>query len=255
MGRYPEDARLLYVAGEANRRVGNYDRAVSHLQALVGRVPDSADGHFRLGPAFAHRAPAAAVGSPAMVIKPDLDSAVAHCGAAVSLEPGNPVFHYNLGRALHLKDEFAAAAEAYRRAVDLGLRAADVQRQLGKALERAGDSVGARAALRAAAAADATDAESRYLLAKILDREGRTAERHEALFQELGSGERPGVRALELRVQRQPADVGSRRALASACAEAGKYERAQEELRIAAALDSNHLVTHLDPGLLLERDD
>ena len=73
LDRYPEDARLRYVAGEAHKRVGNYDRAVGHLQALVARVPDFADGHFSLCAAFAHRAPAAAAGSPAQVIQSDLE--------------------------------------------------------------------------------------------------------------------------------------------------------------------------------------
>ena len=289
LGRFPDDARLHYVAGEGHKRVGQYDRAVGHLQRLVTGVPDFADGHFSLCGAFAHRAPAAAAGSPAKVIQSDLDSAVAHCGTAVSLEPGNPVFHYNLGRALHLQNEFEAAAAAYRRAIELGHDAGVVQRQLGKVLEKSGDLAGARAALGAAAAADSTDAETLYLLAKLLDREGETAEavelyrrsvdlrpdvpdahynlarayyklgreadgdRHLGLFEELDSGERVGIRALELGVQRTPADAGQRRGLASAYADAGQYAAAAEELRIASALEPDHAATHFNLGLMLAR--
>jgi len=289
--QFPDHARLHYLAGEAYKRVGQYERAVVHLQRLVARLPDYADGHLSLCGAFAHRAPAAAAGSPAKVIQSDLDSAVVHCGTAVSLEPGNPLFHYNLGRALHLQNEFEAAADAYQQAIELGHDAAEVQRQLGKALEKAGDVAGARVALRASAAADSSDAETLYLLAKLLDREGETAEavrlyrrsldlrpdvadahynlgrayyklgreadgdRHVALFDELSSGERVGIRDLELGVQRAPANAGQRRALASAYADAGQYDRATEELRIAVALEPEHAATHFHLGLMLARTD
>jgi len=286
--QFPDDARLQYVAGEAHKRVGQYERAVVHLRRLVAKAPDFADGHLSLCGAFAHRAPAAAAGTPAKVIQSDLDSAVVHCATAVSLEPDNPAFHYNLGRALHLQNEFEAASDAYQQAIGLGHEGAEVQRQLGKALERAGDLAGARIALRMAAG-DSSDAETQYLLAKLLDREGEASEavrlyrrslelrpdvadvhynlgrayyklgreadgdRHMAIFEELNSGERVGLRDLELGVQRDPANAGQRRALASAYADAGKYGQAAEELRIAAAQEPAHAATHFNLGLMLAR--
>lgn len=271
LDHYPDDPRLLYLAGETHRRVGLHDQAIRYLQRLLVHMPRFADGHFSLCSAFAHRSPAA-VGAPARIMQADLDSAAAHCGLAASLEPGNPVFHYNRGRALHLQRRYGAAAEAFRKTLELGHAGPDVHRELGKALEKEGDQEGSEASYRAAVTASPTDAEALYLLARALDRRGATAEAvalyrssleqrpdvadvhynlaraqyrlgHEAegehhmrLSQELRRGDLPGVHALELAVQRHPEDPERRRALASAHAETGDHGAACEQLRVALAL-------------------
>jgi len=283
--RFPGDPRLSYVAGEAHRRIGQHDRAVDHFRALLGQVSEFADGHFALCGAFAHRAPAAAVGAPTDIMRADLDSAAAHCRMAVSLEAGNPVFHHNLGLILYLVDDFGGAAAAHQRAIDLGYAAGGVYLHLGKALERQGDLQAAADALSLSVERDPVEPRSLYWLGRVLSQQGALdeaadlfgrslalrpdaadvqynlalvwyrlgrdaeGERHMALFSELDSDSRSSVSALELEVQRTPADAALRRDLASAYIQEGRYSAAAEELRIAAALEPDHV----EAAALLER--
>lgn len=287
----PGDPRLSYLAGEANRRIGQHDRAVDHFQVLLGQVPDFADGHFALCGSFAHRAPAAAVGSPTNIVRADLDSAVAHCRMAVSLEAGNPVFHHNLGLILYLLDDYGGAAAAHRRAIDLGYATGGAYLHLGRALERQGDLPAAAAALRRSVESEPNESRSLYWLGRVLSQQGFLAEaadqysrslalqpeaadvhyslalvwyrlgrdaegeRHMALFERLDDAPRSGVRALELEVQRTPVDAALRRDLAAAHVQLGRYRAAAEELRVAAALEPHHLSTLCDLALVLVQID
>jgi tetratricopeptide (TPR) repeat protein len=80
------------------------------------------------------------------------DEAVREGREAARLAPDDPECHYNLGLALVDREDFAAAAASYRRAIALDPRHGRAFNNLGSALERLGDRAAAADAYRAAVA-------------------------------------------------------------------------------------------------------
>ena len=133
-GLHPASVRVLYNLGHLQRRLGRLHEAVETLTAAVRLEPEYADLRLSLCGAYGHRAPAAAAGSPERVVQADLDSAIAHCGAAVDLLPRDPFYRHNLGRALYLAARYEEAAEAFGEALRLDTSRLDTRLYLGKSL-------------------------------------------------------------------------------------------------------------------------
>ena len=287
--RYPDSVRAHYNLGQTFFRIGKYDEAIEHFGRTVELVPEFADGNLSLGAAYAQRAPAAAVGSPTKVIQADLDRAIDFCSKAVALEPYNAVYQYNLGRAHHLRNQFAEAAQAYLRALELDSALVEAHRYLGVVYAKDGDWKQAEAEYRAAVLLDDEDGEVHYELGKSLERQSKNeeavtayqraialkpgfADAHYSLgkvlhrlgrleesqkeierFNRLQAQGGQGVKAAKLAVQRHPDGVAERRALSVAYADAGKFAEAAGELRVALTLAPQEAQIHFDLGLVYGR--
>ena len=288
-GIHPANVRVLYNLGHLQRRLGRLDEAVESLTAAVRLEPDFADLSLSLCGAYAHRAPAAAAGSPERVVQADLDSAITHCGAAVDLGPGDPFYRHNLGRVLYLAARYEEAAEAFGEALRLDSGRRDTRLLLGKSLVVAGRFEPALEHLSGAAAAAPKDAEGHYFrgrafeglgrlseaaraferavalrpeyvdalysLGRVLHREGRTEEGDSVLvrFEALAARGEAGLAAARAAVQRQPRDLRSRRALAARLLEGGRLSEAREQLLVGRSVDPAHAGVLFDLGLVLAR--
>ena len=288
-GLHPANVRVLYNLGDLQRRLGRLEEAVESLTAAVRLEPDYADLRLSLCGAYAHRAPAAAAGSPERVVQADLDSAIAHCGAAVDLWPANPVYRHNLGRALYLAARHEEAAAAFEEALGLDSGRRETRLYLGKSLVVAGRfepalehlsgavaaapkvadghyfrgrafeglgrvSEAARAYERAVALRPEY-AEALYSLGRVLHREGRSVEGDSVLvrFEDLAARGEAGLAAGRAAVQRQPRDLHSRRSLAARLIADGQLSEAREQLLVARAEDPGHAGVLFDLGLVLAR--
>lgn len=288
-GLDPANVRVLYNLGDLQRRLGRLDEAVESLTAAVRLEPEFADLRLSLCGAYAHRAPAAAAGSPEKVVQADLDSAIAHCGAAVDLGPRDPFYRHNLGKVLYLAARHEEAAEAFGETLGLDGGRQDTRLFLGKSLVVAGRFEPALEHLSGAVAAAPKDAEGHYFrgrafeglgrvseaarayeravalrpeyvdalysLGRVLHREGRTEEGDSVLvrFEALAARGEAGLPAARAAVQRQPRDLLSRRALAARLIAAGRLPEAREQLLVARALDPVHAGVLFDLGLVLAR--
>ena len=288
-GPHPSNVRVLYNLGDLQRRLGRLDEAVESLTAAARLEPGFADLRLSLCGAYAHRAPAAAAGSPERVVQADLDSAIVHCGAAVDLWPEEPFYRHNLGRVLYLAARHEEAAEAFGEALRLDSGRQDTRLYLGKSLVVAGGFEAALEHLSGAVAAAPKDAEAHYFrgrafeglgrlseaarayeravalgpeyadalysLGRVLHREGRTEAGDSVLvrFEALAARGEAGLAAARAAVQRQPRDLLSRRALAARLIAGGRLSEAREQLLVARAVEPGHAGVLFDLGLVLAR--
>lgn len=288
-GLHSSNVRVLYNLGDLQRRLGRLDEAVESLTTAVRLEPEFADLRLSLCGAYAHRAPAAAAGSPEKVVQADLDSAIAHCGAAVDLGPGDPFYRHNLGRVLYLAARHEEAVEAFGEALRLDGGRQETRLYLGKSLVVAGRFEAALEHLSGAVAAAPKDAEGHYFrgrafeglgrlseaagayeravalrpeyadalysLGRVLHREGRTEEGDSVLarFEALEARGEAGLAAARAAVQRQPRDLRSRRALAARLIDGGRLSEAREQLLVARAVDPGDAGVLFDLGLVLAR--
>ncbi len=288
-GLHPSNVRVLYSLGDLQRRLGRLNEAVESLTAAVRLEPDFADLRLSLCGALAHRAPAAAAGSPEKVVQADLDSAIAQCGTAVDLGPRDPFYRHNLGRVLYLAARYGDAAEAFGEALRLDSGRQDTRLFLGKSLVLAGRFEAALEHLSGAVAAAPKDAEGHYFrgrafeglgrvseaarayeravalrpeyvdalysLGRVLHREGRSEEGDSVLvrFEALAARGEAGLAAARAAVQRQPRDLRSRRALAARLIDDGRLPEAREQLLVARSVDPGHAGVLFDLGLVLAR--
>ena len=288
-GLHPSNVRVLYNLGDLQRRLGRLDESVESLTAAVRLEPDFADLRLSLCGAYAHRAPAAAAGSPERVVQADLDSAIAHCGAAVDLWPGDALYRHNLGRVLYLAARYEEAAEAFGEGLGLDSGRQDTRLYLGKSLVVAGRFEAALEHLSGAVAAAPKDVEGHYFrgrafeglgrlpeaarsferavalrpeyvdalysLGRVLHRDGRKEEGDRVLvrFEALEARGEAGLAAARAAVQRQPRDLLSRRSLAARLIADGQLPEAREQLLVARAVDPGHAGVLFDLGLVLAR--
>ncbi len=106
-------------AGQLHQ-AGRFNQAEALYMETSERWPDNADAPHWLGVLALQRG--------------DPGKAVDLIGRAIAIQDGNPQFHYHLGEAERAAGNRAAAAEAYRRAIDLAPRVADPHFGLGLAL-------------------------------------------------------------------------------------------------------------------------
>ncbi len=286
---HPASVRVLYNLGHLQRRLGRLNEAVETLTGAVRLEPEYADLRLSLCGAYAHRAPAAAAGSPERVVQADLDSAIAHCGAAVGLLPRDPFYRHNLGRALYLAARYEEAAEAFGEALRLDTTRLDTRLYLGKSLVVTGRFEPASEHLSGAVAGAPKDAEGHYFrgrafeglgrvseavrayeravalrpeyadalysLGRVLYRGGRKEEGDGVLarFEALEARGEAGLAAARAAVQRQPRDLLSRRALAARLIAGGMLSEAREQLIVARAVEPEHAGVLFDLGLVLAR--
>jgi Flp pilus assembly protein TadD len=81
-----------------------------------------------------------------------LDDAIAHCHAALQVQPNNAEVRYNLGRALAEDRQFDAAAVQYHKAISLKPDYAEAYYRLGLVLAATGQRAEAVTAFRKAVA-------------------------------------------------------------------------------------------------------
>jgi Flp pilus assembly protein TadD len=130
----------------------NFEGAVSPLQKFIAEKPDVAYAHFQLAYAFTalHRS----------------DEARAEYERATAIDPKMSEAYLNLGLLLTEKDP-AAAAQAFRKAVDLLPAQSRPRLLLGVAQERSGDFPGAANSFEGAVHLDPRDTDATLHLARL----------------------------------------------------------------------------------------
>ena len=163
-----EDDTLTRSLGEALSCFdqGDLRRAADLLDAVLATTPGQPQALHLLGVIHLQSGNAA--------------EAITLIDQAIAADPGQPFFHNSLGEALRAKGE-PAAADAYRRAIDLQPDYLQAYNNLGIALHQAGDTDGAANAFRAALNVDAEDMDARNNLAIALQSQGRLGEAIEHL--------------------------------------------------------------------------
>src|SRR3954470_7153999 len=130
----------------------NFEGAVSPLQKFIAEKPDVAYAHFQLAYAFTalHRS----------------DEARAEYEPTAAIDPKMSEAYLNLGLLLTEKDP-AAAAQAFRKAVDLLPAQSRPRLLLGVAQERSGDFPGAANSFEGAVHLDPRDTDATLHLARL----------------------------------------------------------------------------------------
>ncbi len=184
---------LGHLLGEA----GALDEAEVALRRGVRLAPEEALGHLRIGQLLRRRGDVGAAsvsirraaelaGSDGWVWS-DVGAALTEMGAldearaalerAVTADSDEPVHHFRLGQVQQLLGDGRAALTLFRRAAELGPRAAWILSHLGHVLTEAGHFEEARAALERAVALAPDDALSRVRMADLLEQGARASRR------------------------------------------------------------------------------
>jgi len=164
--RAPRDPSLQFTLGRAFKAAGELGDAVSAYRRAIGLNPGFAEAHVSLGIALKAQG--------------DLDAAIACYEEAIRINPQLAVAHSNLGAAIALKAERTplkggedglpsdASIAAQQRAAALDPHNAEVQRNLGVILQRAGRPAEAIHAFNAALTRDPSDLDSCVSLGECL---------------------------------------------------------------------------------------
>jgi len=148
-----------------------YAEAAAVYQKLLDHRPADAGAHFELGNIHLHRLQAGEARArfvEALRLNPKYSEARNNLGKALQLEgkldealecyraaaekPGFALPHLNIGLVLQEREQFAAAREAYRRALALDPRLADAHSRMGAAFHAEGRYADARASYASALA-------------------------------------------------------------------------------------------------------
>jgi len=106
----------------------------------------------------------------------NLEEALATYAEANAHEPGRADWHYRLGCVCRKLGRYAAAADAFRQAVDLGGESGAYLNNLGTVLDALGERTQAMQMFHRAIAADTENAEACHNLGALYAEEGRTRE-------------------------------------------------------------------------------
>jgi serine/threonine-protein kinase len=161
---------------------------------------------------------------------------VAYYRACLAVRPAAAAVHNNLAIALRYQGEFAAAAAAGHRAVELAPTSAIAWTNLGTALSATGDAAGAEAAYRRAIDLDPAFAMAHRNLGIVLKAQG-----------ELAEAEKAYRRAIEL----DPKDAGAPNNLGNLLLDRGNRAEAEMEFRRAIEIDPRMAPAHNNLGRLL----
>jgi Flp pilus assembly protein TadD len=216
----------------------NFEGAISPLQKFIAEKPDVAYAHFQLAYAFTalHRS----------------DEARAEYERTTAIDPKMSEAYLNLGLLLTEKDP-AAAAQAFRKAVDLLPAQSRPRLLLGVAQERSGDFPGAANSFEGAVHLDPRDTDATLHLARlylqlkrpadaeskfraVLDAKPDSLEAAGGLAECLDAEQKPeAADAYRKYLALQPADASIRARLVHLLVEQQKYDDALAELDRADA--------------------
>ncbi len=149
-----EGAVAYYLRGNALRRIGQLEEAITAYRTAIRLAPDTIAHWNGLGIALREAG--------------KTDDAIDAFLQVVTIEPSNAAAHHNLGNALHEQRKLDAAVNAYRTAIALDPEGEGTHRLLGDALRALGDRDGAIAAYRQAMALDPSDTAARQRLATLV---------------------------------------------------------------------------------------
>jgi tetratricopeptide (TPR) repeat protein len=208
--------------GEVALRLGQFDEAISHFQFVLERVPGATAVHYQL--AMAYRG----LGR--------LDHAKKHLerrgsGTVWAADPVVDALQtlvrgeralLMLGRRAYEAGQFAAAADAFRRAIEAAPESPSARVGLGLALAQLGKADAAREEFQRALALDPGDVGAHAGLGQLLAREGRDGE---------------AVEHLRAAFDQAPADAVVRADLVRALLRLGRDEAAIEVLVRAMSAD------------------
>ncbi len=144
-----------YNLATALAAAGKTDEAIAQLRIAVAIKADYGLGYRELGMLQLR---GARTGE-------SLREAIANFEASVRIDPRDAAAWFGLGNALGRAGRWEPAVSAYREAVGRGMQIAAVHHNLGTALRKLGDELGARAAFKRALAIDPGYARSRAALA------------------------------------------------------------------------------------------
>jgi len=250
----PEDSEALYRLGLAYLKLGEPAKAVPPLRALVKKNLAAVDATVLLARALRlsgevdearsllDAAIASLPGESALRSERGLlarwlndnDGAIDAYRKAVELAPKDAELRFNLGEALHKRGKLDPAIASYREALNLNPELAAAQVNLGKALADKGLYVDAKDVLTAAARKTLTDPEAHYNLAVLLMREDNV---------QLAIAEYERALAID------PRHALAHNNLGVALDGIGNHQRASEEFRKAIATDPRYVEAHFNLGL------
>jgi protein O-GlcNAc transferase len=166
------------------------------------------------------------------------ESALALLERAVAAAPGEARHHVGLGQAQQTLGQLTAAAESYRRGLNLDPTSSDVHFALGNVLQSVGSHVDAIAAYEHAARLQPDSFAALNNLGNCLQRCGR--------FQEAAAAY---TRALQLR----PSEAGAMANLGTVLPEIGQADQGVALLRAAQRLQPEHAAHAVNLGIALCR--
>ena len=167
----------------------------------------------------------------------DLDGALTAYAGAVEHDPGRADWHYRLGCVCRKLDRYAAAAGAFRRAVDLGGESGAYLNNLGTVLDALGERTQAMQMFHRAIAADAENAVACHNLGALYAEEGRTRE---------------AIRFFEAALELRP-DADGYHNLGLVHFQNNDFDRAHDCFETCARQDSQHAVSRYFAALSLFR--
>jgi tetratricopeptide (TPR) repeat protein len=198
----------LVAVGDAAMAEDQPSAAVEAFSGAIALKPESMLGHLKRGQAYLARG--------------EWLSALRDLDRATTLDPTAPLPLELLGDANEALSRHDRAVQSYEARLALDDRSGVVQHKLGLARYRAGDLVGAIAALQQAIAWDRERPESHYLLGLCFRDAGRPAE---------------ASASLETATKLAPGLTGPREALAGLYEQRGEARRALDELEALVTLE------------------
>ena len=166
------------------------------------------------------------------------DAAVEHIRRAIALNPGQAVFHANLGAALQKLKRVDESLACFRRALELNPSYAEAHNNLGVALQSQGDPAAAVECFRRALKQNPNYAEAHCNLGSALQAVGRLAE---------------ALACQETAVRLRPNYAEAHHGLGTALASLGRLDEAIAAYRRALQLKENAPETHNNLGVVLKK--
>jgi predicted O-linked N-acetylglucosamine transferase (SPINDLY family) len=162
------------------------------------------------------------------------DDAIMCFRQAITINPNNAVFHYNLGHALQAQGKLAEAAASYRRALTLSPNHVESLSNLGHTLRALGELDQAVACYQRALAAAPALAEMHFNLGAVLNEQGKSD---------------AAIEHYQNAIAVFPAYAQAHCNLGAAFLAKGKIENAIESYQHSLAINPNFIEAHYNLGI------
>ncbi|HMF93136.1 MAG TPA: tetratricopeptide repeat protein [Vicinamibacterales bacterium] len=172
----PRERAIHYQLAMAYRGLGQQDQAEAHLRLRAPGTIRPSDPLMSELDTILESPVAYEVRGGKALDKHDFAAAANYFRKGIDLAPGEAALHHKLGTALYLSGDARGAADEFAEALRLSPAFARAHYSLGVTLAADGRTADALTHLNAAVRADPADVESRVRLADVLRRSGRAAE-------------------------------------------------------------------------------